>query len=189
MYPLADSPLIDVVKINPSLGLTVKLWFIHLLISQRAQFALFRRCNKTLLSPVCLCVYVRMCVYTACVYLLFLAVHTNYFKLNCRLFFVRTYWLLITSTPPVYCSTVYQRTNAHAAHITDEDKLIGSTSVVKQATKAPFLEILTLQSFEIQFQPAIPALKFDSSPELRFHKNLNSGLLNPDHFDLPIKSI
>lgn len=51
-----------------------------------------------------------VCVCAICVYLLFLAVHTNYFKLNYRLPLVRTYWLLITLAPPLYCSTMHQRT-------------------------------------------------------------------------------
>lgn len=42
-----------------------------------------------------------------------LAVHTNYFKLNSRLFPVRTYWLIITLENPLYCSTAYWRMFQH----------------------------------------------------------------------------
>lgn len=53
--------------------------------------------RASLIVYACLCV--SMCVYCMCV--LFLTVHTNYFQLNCRLFLVKTYWLLITSAPPL----------------------------------------------------------------------------------------
>lgn len=119
-------------------------------------------CNKTLLSQCVsgICAYV--CI--ICVSLLFLPVHTNYFKLNCRLFFIRTYWPLIALVPPLYCSTVQQRKILLWNDLTHKmhTSLI---KTVKQASKrkATFLEILRFRSC------CCPSLKVNS-----ILSNLNS---------------
>lgn len=54
------------------------------------------------------CVCVSICAYErVCVPALSLVVHTNYFKSNCRIFFFRTYWPLITLASPPNSSVVF----------------------------------------------------------------------------------